>query len=106
MRTGLAPDPPARGLQRIGVSLTHPQTKFDYLNDHIPYAMNLNFLLKFIKRNKFYTAINLVGLSLGIACWWLISIYVGNELNYDSYQQNRLRIYRLTTTIIVLSFFR
>lgn len=63
--------------------------------------MSLNFLLKFIKRNKFYTAINLIGLSLGIACWWLISVYVGNELNYDRYQQNRQRIYRLTTTIIV-----
>ena len=63
--------------------------------------MNLNFLLKFIKRNKFYTAVNLVGLSLGIACWWLISVYVSNELNYDGNQKNRHRIYRLTTTAII-----
>jgi putative ABC transport system permease protein len=63
--------------------------------------MSLNFLLKFARRNKFYTLLNLAGLSLGIACWWLISAYVGNELNYDGYQRNRHRIYRLTTTAVV-----
>ena len=63
--------------------------------------MNLNFLLKFLRKNKFYAIVNLAGLSLGIACWWLISVYVRNELNYDGYQQNKHRIYRLTSTILV-----
>ena len=63
--------------------------------------MNLNFLLKFLRKNRFYAIINLAGLSLGIACWWLISVYVRNELNYDGYQQNKHRIYRLTSAITV-----
>lgn len=63
--------------------------------------MNLSFLLKFLRKNKFYAIINLAGLSLGIACWWLISVYVHNEWNYDGYQQNRHRIYRMTSTITV-----
>jgi len=63
--------------------------------------MNLTFLLKFLRKNKFYAIINLAGLALGIACWWLISVYVRNELNYDGYQQNLHRIFRLTSTIIV-----
>ncbi|HWK03639.1 MAG TPA: ABC transporter permease [Puia sp.] len=63
--------------------------------------MKLRFFWNVLKKNKFYTVINLLGLSLGIGCWWLISMYVRDELNYDSYQKNRQLIYRMNTKVAI-----
>ena len=45
--------------------------------------------------NKVYTLINVVGLAVGLACCLLIFLFVNDELNYDKFQQNRDRIYRV-----------
>ena len=50
----------------------------------------LRNLLKF----KGYTAINIAGLAVGMACTLLIFLYVQNELSYDRYHENAERIYR------------
>ncbi len=50
-----------------------------------------------IKKQKFYAIINVAGLSIGIACTLLISLYIFNELSYDRYNQNGNRIYRIIT---------
>ena len=36
-------------------------------------------------RNKVYSAINIVGLSLGLACAMLIILYTKDELSYDRF---------------------
>ncbi|MEE4197282.1 MAG: ABC transporter permease [Bacteroidales bacterium] len=46
-------------------------------------------------RQKGYTAINILGLSIGIACSLLISLYVVYELSYDQFHEKKERIYRL-----------
>ena len=46
-------------------------------------------------RQKGYTAINILGLSLGIAASILISIYIIDELSYDKFQKDGDRIYRV-----------
>jgi putative ABC transport system permease protein len=48
-----------------------------------------------VKRHKAYSAINILGLSIGIAACLLILQYVSFELSYENFQQNRDRIYRV-----------
>jgi putative ABC transport system permease protein len=46
-------------------------------------------------RNKSYTAINIIGLSVGIAACLLIFLIVQFELSFDTYHAKKDRIYRL-----------
>src|SRR4051812_20808874 len=46
-------------------------------------------------RHKSYSAINMLGLSLGMASVVLISVYVKDELSYDRYHQYARDVYRV-----------
>ncbi len=46
-------------------------------------------------RNKFYSIINIVGLSIGITACILIMLYVQSELSYDKFHEKADRIYRV-----------
>ncbi len=46
-------------------------------------------------KHKFYSVINIVGLSVGVACSLLIMLYIMNERNYDNFHEKGERIYRL-----------
>jgi putative ABC transport system permease protein len=48
-------------------------------------------------RNKTYAGINIVGLSMGIACSILIFTIVTFHLSFDNFHPNKDRIYRLIT---------
>ncbi len=48
-----------------------------------------------ISRTKFYSAINIVGLSTGILAAILIILYVKDELGYDKFYKNHERIFRI-----------
>jgi putative ABC transport system permease protein len=48
-------------------------------------------------KNKLFSAINIIGLSVGIACCSVIYLYVTYELSYDTYNQKAGRIFRVTT---------
>jgi putative ABC transport system permease protein len=50
-------------------------------------------------KNKGFTAINVLGLALGLATCLLIVFYVFDELSYDRYNVNLDRIYRLNNNI-------
>jgi len=47
-------------------------------------------------RNKLFSAINILGLSAGIACCILISLYVFHETSYDRFHEKADRIVRAT----------
>lgn len=47
----------------------------------------------FLKRNKLYCAINIIGFSISIAFVMLLGIYVSRQLSTDSFQKNGDRIY-------------
>ncbi|GAB3961951.1 ABC transporter permease [Spirosoma harenae] len=52
-----------------------------------------------LNRHKSYTAINVVSLSLGIACAILIFTLVKYHLSFDTFHANQDRIYRITTEL-------
>jgi len=57
---------------------------------------NLKIAWRNLWKNKVFSAVNILGLSLSIACCLVLSIYVWNELSYDSFHKNSSNIYRLT----------
>ena len=48
-----------------------------------------------LQRNKVYSFINIVGLSLGLACAMLIMLYVKDEVSYDRFHKNINQVYRI-----------
>ena len=48
-----------------------------------------------LTKNKLYSALNLVGLSIGLTCFAFIALWITNEWNYDRFNQNADRIYRV-----------
>lgn len=48
-------------------------------------------------RNKRYSLINILGLSVGVACCLLLALYIQDEVSYDKHHINGERIYRITT---------
>lgn len=56
----------------------------------------LKTALRIMLRQKGYSLINIIGLSVGIAATLLILIYVSNELSYDRFHQSADRIHRIT----------
>jgi putative ABC transport system permease protein len=55
----------------------------------------LKLIYRNLLRQKLYTGINILGLSIGLTCCILIGLYVVDELSYDKYQKNYDRIYRV-----------
>lgn len=47
----------------------------------------------FLKKNKLYAAVNLVGLTVSMAFVLLLAVYIQRQLTTDSFQQNADRIY-------------
>ena len=55
----------------------------------------LTIALRTLRRNAGYTAINLIGLAVGLAACLLIGLYVRHELSYDTFHEKSDRIYRV-----------
>lgn len=55
----------------------------------------LKITLRNIYRQKLYALINIFGLSLGIGCCLILSLYLIGELSYDRHHENHERIYRV-----------
>ena len=57
----------------------------------------LKIAIRSLIRTKLYSAINILGLSLGIACCLLLSLYVKDEFEYDRHHERLADLYRLNT---------
>ena len=55
----------------------------------------LKIALRNLLRQRFYSAINLLGLAVGIACAVLLYMYIQHELSYDAHFKNSKKIYRV-----------
>lgn len=57
----------------------------------------LTIALRTLKRNTAYTVINVLGLSLGIACSLIIFMLVKHHISFDTFHADTNRIYRIVT---------
>lgn len=57
---------------------------------------NLKTAFRTLRKNSFFSFVNIAALSLGITVCLLILMYIVNELSYESFQKNRKNIYRIT----------
>ena len=57
----------------------------------------LTVAIRNIARNKTFSAINILGLAIGMACCILILLYVQDELSYDQHHEHAHRIYRVAS---------
>lgn len=55
----------------------------------------LKITLRNLYREKLYALINIFGLTMGIVCCLLLSLYVIGELSYDRHNSKADRIYRI-----------
>ena len=53
-----------------------------------------------LAKNKVFSFINIFGLSIGLTCCILISLYIFHETSYDKYHNNAGNIFRLGTVFI------
>lgn len=62
--------------------------------------MIINYLKTAIRnllRNRVFSLINLLGLSIGMAACLLIMIWIQNELNFDTFHKSKDKMYRVMT---------
>ena len=53
-----------------------------------------------LMKNKVFSFINVLGLSIGLTCCMLITLYIVHETSYDTYHKNVNSIYQLGTVFI------
>ncbi len=51
--------------------------------------------LRNLLKNKVYSAINILGLSFGMTCTILISLWIYDEITYDEFHQNKHQIFKV-----------
>lgn len=64
-------------------------------NQSVMYKNYLKIAWRNLIKKKAYSAINIFGLGLGIACCLLIFMFVKDELSYDNYHEKGDRIFRV-----------
>ncbi len=60
----------------------------------------LKIALRNLWKQKTFSAINIIGLAVGLCCFLLISMYVLDEVSFDKYNQKAERIYRINSDIL------
>ncbi len=54
--------------------------------------------VRHLLKNKTFSLINILGLSTGIACCLLLSLYIQDEMSYEKHFNDHDRVYRMYTT--------
>jgi putative ABC transport system permease protein len=57
--------------------------------------IHLKIIIRNMRRHKGYSFINISGLTVGMACFILIALYIQKELSFDTFHDKADRIYRI-----------
>jgi ABC-type antimicrobial peptide transport system permease subunit len=55
----------------------------------------LTIALRYLKRHKIYSLINISGLAIGMACCVLILLWINDEIQYDRFHEQHKNLYRV-----------
>lgn len=72
-----------------------PLIGFELIWRFIMFNNYLKIALRYFKRHRIYSSINIAGLAIGLTCCILIFLYVQYELSYDKFHKNADDIYRV-----------
>ena len=64
-------------------------------NEFIMIKNYIKIAFRFLINQKFYSILNIAGLSVGLSCFLLIALYVNDELSYDRFHKDAENIYRM-----------
>jgi putative ABC transport system permease protein len=79
-----------------GLRATQQQTlTSQHSNNAIMLKSYITIAWRNLRRQRFYTMINVAGLAVGLAACLIIALYVVDELSYDQYHLNANRIFRV-----------
>ncbi len=70
----------------------------NHIRDNIMFKNDLMVVLNHLLKNKSLSASSVLGLTVSMAGFILIMLYLHNELSYDRHHVNKDRIYRLAVT--------
>ncbi len=57
----------------------------------------LKIAWRILRKNQLYSALNILGLTLGVSGFLMISLFIQDELSYDRFFANSEQVYRITT---------
>ncbi|WP_420577555.1 ABC transporter permease [Ekhidna sp.] len=83
------------------ISLLRPIFKNSIIKDTGMFRNYFKISFRNLIKHKGYTAINVIGVAVGLAAFLLINQYIQFERSYDSFHKDPKTIYRLTTDQIV-----
>jgi len=63
------------------------------------FANYFKIALRVIKKHRVFSFINISGLAVGMACCFLILLWVKDELSYDKHHENHERLYRTVLNV-------
>lgn len=55
----------------------------------------INVALRNLLKHKFYSVLNILGLSIGLSCFMMISLFVLDEFSFDKFHTDSSNIYRI-----------
>jgi len=86
---------------RFATVISYPETTPKWTgmksNRNVMFKNYLKIAWRNISRNKVYTTINVLGLSLGVCACLIIYLITSFELSYDTFHPDKDRIYRIVT---------
>jgi putative ABC transport system permease protein len=62
------------------------------------FKTNVRMAFRHLRKQPGYSLLHILGLSVGMACFILVMLFVSDELGYDRFHQHAERIHRLTVT--------
>lgn len=88
----------AFGKESSWISLQQQTFQSSNNNVRIMVKNYFKIALRNLIKHSFYSVVNIIGLSIGVACSLMILLYVASEKNYDSFHTQGENIYRIITS--------
>src|SRR5580658_9383818 len=63
-------------------------------------SINAKLAIRQLQKNRVFTALNILGLTLGLATFLLIVLYINDELSFDKFNTKVGRIVRINTDVM------